>query len=94
MRKRKGAAADLAKLGCDEAGLKLQRGKLAGPLVHGLRRRVGLTRRKGEWGEEGNLFIFSKATQTNEFKLRFDLKHPKQSTSMNATGNSYILFIN
>jgi hypothetical protein len=85
----------LAKLGCDEAGLKLQRDKLAGPLAHGLRRRVGLKRRKGEWGgEEGNLFIFSKATQTYEFKLRFEFKHSKQCTSMSATGNSYILLIN
>jgi hypothetical protein len=50
----------LAKLGCDEAGLKLQRGKLAGPLAHGLRRRVGLKRRKGEWGRKGTFSYFQK----------------------------------
>jgi hypothetical protein len=40
----------------------------AGPLAHGLKSRVGLKRRKGEWREEGNLFTISKVTQTNEFK--------------------------
>jgi hypothetical protein len=56
--------------------------------------RVGPKGRKGEWREEGNLFKFSKTTQTNEFKQRFEFKHSKQCTSMYATGNSYISLIN
>jgi hypothetical protein len=55
--------------------------------------RAGREKREG-WREKGNLFKFSKTTQTNEFKQRFEFKHSKQCTSMYATGNSYISLIN
>jgi hypothetical protein len=55
--------------------------------------RAGKEKREG-WREKGNFFKFSKTTQTNEFKQRFEFKHSKQCTSMYATGNSYISLIN
>jgi hypothetical protein len=49
---------------------------------------------KGERREKGKGFQISKSTQANEFKPRFESKHQKQCTSMNATVNSYISLIN
>jgi hypothetical protein len=39
-------------------------------------------------------FQIFKTTPTNEFKQRFEFTHSKQSTSMYAIVNSYILLIN
>jgi hypothetical protein len=77
------------------------RGKmgLAGPETRaGPRRSSGLPAELGWKGKregrekEKRVFNFSKSTQANEFKPRFEFKHSKQCTSMYATLNSYIFF--
>jgi hypothetical protein len=67
---------------------ELGRGALAGC------RRSWAGKEKERGGKRKKGFQFSKSTQANEFKPRFEFKHSKQCTSMYATVNSYISLIN
>jgi hypothetical protein len=69
-------------------------GREGGPLLGldgGLRLKTG---KEAVFFSFFNSYLLFKQTNKFEFKPRFESKHPKQCTGMNATLNSYISLIN